>query len=79
MPFATIDPIKTGLLFFDMLNVYYRNPDNKQVKNKALEAVMANAVLMRDSARAASIPIIYAIADHRSDGTDSDPLLTDTN
>ncbi len=79
MPYSTIDPTKTGLLFFDMLNVYYRNPDNNQVKNKALEGVMANAVLLRDAARAANIPIFYAIADHRADGTDTDPLLTDTN
>ncbi len=77
MAFVTIDPTKTGLLFFDMLNVYYRNPDNNQVKSKALEAVMANAVLLRDAARATNIPIFYAIADHRADGTDTDPLLTD--
>ncbi len=77
MAFATIDPTKTGLLFFDMLNIYYRNSDNNQVKSKALEAVMANAVLLRDAARAANIPIFYAIADHRADGTDTDPLLTD--
>ena len=79
MAFATIDPTKTGLLFFDMLNVYYREKDSNQVKNKALEAVMANAILLRDAARTASIPILYAIADHRADGTDTDPLLTDTN
>jgi len=79
MPYSTIDPTKTGLLFFDMLNVYYRNPDNNQVKSKALETVMANAVLLRDASRAANIPIFYAIADHRADGTDTDPLLTDTD
>ena len=38
---------------------------------------MANAVLLRDAARATNIPIFYAIADHRADGTDTDPLLTD--
>lgn len=79
MPFATIDPTHTGLLFFDMLNVYYRDPETKQVKNKPLEAVMANAVQLRDTARSTNIPIFYAIADHRADGTDTDPLLTDTN
>ncbi len=79
MSFATIDPAHTGLLFFDMLNVYYRTPENNQVKSKTLEAVMANAVQLRDTARAADIPIFYAIADHRPDGTDTDPLLTDTD
>ncbi len=78
MPFSTIDPKKTGLLFFDMLNVYYRNVEN-EVKRKSLEAVAANAVLLRDAARAAGIPIFYAKADHRADGSDTDILLTDTD
>ncbi len=78
MAFSTIEPEKTGLLFFDMLNVYYRNP-KREIKSKALETVMANAVQLRDAARAASIPIFYAKADHRPDGSDTDPLLTDTD
>ncbi len=79
MPFSNIDPIHTGLLFFDMLNTYYRTKENNQVKSKALEAIIANAVRLRDAARAANIPVFYAIADHRADGTDTDPLMTDTD
>ena len=78
MAFSTIAPERTGLLFFDMLNVYYRHP-NGEIKSKALETVLANAVRLRDAARGARLPIFYAIADHRADGSDTDPLLTDTD
>ena len=78
MPFATIDPNKTGLLFFDVLNVYYRN-QNHDIKSKSLEAVINNAVLLRDAAQDTGMPIFYAKADHRADGSDTDILLTDTD
>ena len=78
MPFATIDPNKTALLYFDVLNVYYRN-QNHEIKSKSLEGVIKNAVLLRDGALEAGIPIFYAKADHRADGLDTDLLLTDTD
>ena len=47
---------KTGLLFFDMLNVYYHGAPEET--KKRMKPVVDNAVRLRDGARKASIPTI---------------------
>ena len=50
-----LDPKKTGLLFFDLLNVYYHGaPEETQ---RRMKPVVDNAVRLMDGARKASIPI----------------------
>lgn len=72
-----LDIRKTGLLFFDMLNVYYRGaPLDKQEKMKP---VVDNAVRLMEAARQASMPIFYAMANHRSDGQSRSMIVTDTD
>ncbi|HUK40858.1 MAG TPA: cysteine hydrolase [Candidatus Acidoferrales bacterium] len=68
---------KTGLLFFDMLNVYYHGAPEET--KKRMKPVVDNAVRLRDSARKASIPIFYAMANHRSDGEIRSLIVTDTD
>jgi ureidoacrylate peracid hydrolase len=68
---------KTGLLFFDLLNVYYRGaPAETQ---KRMKPVVDNAVRLMDAARKASIPIFYAMANHRKDGQIRSQIVTDTD
>ena len=68
---------KTGLLFFDMLNVYYRGaPPEAQQRMKP---VVDNAVRLMDAARKASMPIFYAMANHRPDGESRSMIVTDTD
>ena len=67
----------TGVLFFDMLNVYYRGAN--EATQRRMEPVVANCVRIMEAARSVNIPIFYAKADHRPDGTDSATQLTDTN
>ena len=68
---------KTGLLFFDMLNVYYHGaPDETK---KRMKPVIDNAVRLRDAARKASIPIFYGMANHRPDGEIRSLIITDTD
>ena len=68
---------KTGLLFFDMLNVYYHGaPDETK---KRMKPVVDNAVKLRDAARKASLPIFYAMANHRPDGEIRSLIITDTD
>jgi nicotinamidase-related amidase len=73
----TLDTQKTGLLFFDLLNVYYRGaPEETQ---KRMKPVVDNAVRLMEAARQASMPIFYAMANHRKDGQIRSVIVTDTD
>ena len=72
-----LDIHKTGLLFFDMLNVYYHGAA-EETKTR-MKPVVDNAVRLRDAARKASIPIFYAMANHRKDGQIRSMIVTDTD
>ncbi|MBM4264805.1 MAG: cysteine hydrolase [Deltaproteobacteria bacterium] len=69
-----LDNKKTGLLFFDMLNVYF--PADKR---PALKPILDNAVRLMNAARGAKIPIFYAMANHRTDGDIRYLSITDTD
>jgi nicotinamidase-related amidase len=72
-----LDTKKTGLLFFDLLNVYYHGaPEETQ---KRMKPVVDNAVRLMNGARKASIPIFYAMANHRQDGQIRSMIVTDTD
>jgi len=72
-----LNPKKTGLLFFDMLNVYFHGiPEEKQ---KALNPVVDNAVRLMNGARQAGMLIYYAMANHRPDGESRYTAITDTD
>ena len=72
-----LDKRKTGLLFFDMLNVYYPGAPNET--KKRMKPVVDNAVLLMKAARQAGIPIFYAMANHRPDGESRSLAVTDTD
>lgn len=77
MPHNTVDPKKTALLFFDMLNAYFRGtPEDNQRK---MEPIVANCVKLRAAASEVDIPVFYAKADHRPDGLDSAHIYSDTD
>lgn len=72
-----LDTRKTGLLFFDLLNVYYRGaPEEAQ---KRMRPVVDNAVRLLEAARHRSIPVFYAMANHRGDGQIRSMIVTDTD
>ena len=71
------DNAKTGLLFFDMLNIYYRGASPE--KQVVMKPVVDNAVRLMKAARQASMPIFYAMANHRPDGQSRSMILTDTD
>lgn len=72
-----IDVQKTALLFFDMLNVYYHGATPE--KKERMRPVVANAVRLLGAARKASIPVMYAMANHRRDGAIRYRAITDTD
>jgi nicotinamidase-related amidase len=71
------DAAKTGLLFFDMLNVYYQGaaPEAKT----RMKPVVENALRLMNGARQSGILIYYAFANHRPDGQSRSSILTDTD
>ena len=71
------DVRKTGLLFFDMLNIYYHGATEET--KKRMKPIVDNAVRLRDAARKAEIPIFYAMANHRADGEIRSMAATDTD
>lgn len=77
MAFDTIDSVKSGLLFFDLLNAYFRGAD--EATQKKMEPVVANCVRLRAAADQAGIPVFYAKADHRPDGLDAARLYSDSD
>ncbi len=77
MTYHRLDPKRTAVLFFDMLNAYYRGADSATQGRMA--PVVANCVRLMVAARGAGIPIFYAKADHRPDLADSVTLVTDTD
>jgi ureidoacrylate peracid hydrolase len=72
-----LDTKKTGLLFFDLLNVYYHGAPEET--KKRMKPVVDNAVRLMDAARKASLPIFYAMANHRKDGQIRSMIVTDTD
>lgn len=72
-----LDAGRTALLFFDMLNVYYHGAPEET--KKRMKPVVDNAVRLKDAARKASIPIFYAMANHRPDGNIRSMMITDTD
>ena len=68
---------KTGLLFFDMLNVYYHGAAEET--KKKMKPVVDNAVRLMNAARQMNMPIFYAMANHRKDGESRSQIVTDTD
>ena len=67
----------TGLLFFDMLNVYYHGAAEE--RKKKMKPVVDNAVRLMNAARQMNMPIFYAMANHRKDGESRSQIVTDTD
>ncbi len=72
-----LDIKKTGLLFFDMLNVYYHGAAEET--KKRMKPVVENAVRLMNAARQNGIVIYYALANHRRDGESRNLAVTDTD
>ncbi|MDP2645709.1 MAG: cysteine hydrolase [Desulfobacterales bacterium] len=67
----------TGLLFFDMLNIYYHGLPEEAKKKK--KPVIDNAVRLMEAARENGIRIFYAMANHREDGRSRSMVVSDTD
>jgi ureidoacrylate peracid hydrolase len=67
---------KTGILFFDILNGYYHQANERAKARK--KPMVEGAVRLMKAGREAGIPIFFAKGNHRADGATSATTLTDT-
>jgi nicotinamidase-related amidase len=72
-----LDPTRTALLFFDMLNGHVKKNDPATKARYA--PVIDCAVRLLEAARRAGLVVMYAAADHRPDNATSAHLITDTD
>jgi ureidoacrylate peracid hydrolase len=79
MPQVPIEPTRTALIFFDMLNCYVHPPDPERERRILATGYVDRCVEMRRAARAAGIPVFYTNGAHRPDGKDYAPTLVDAN
>jgi nicotinamidase-related amidase len=77
MNVSHLDPKKTALLFFDILNGYVPAPEPG--KPRVLKPWIQNAVKLSKAGRAAGLPVFFAKGNHRPDNATTALLLTDTN
>lgn len=77
MPQFPIVPSKTGMLFFDTLNVYL-HPDEPEAQRAVdTSGVVPAMVRINAACREAGMAIFYAQADHRPDGKDFAPQIVE--
>ncbi len=77
MPEAKLDPGRTALLIFDMLNGHIKTDDS--ATRTRYRPVIANAARLLAAARSAGMMVAYAVANHRADSATSALLVTDTD
>lgn len=77
MSYASIEPQRTALLFFDMLNAYFHAGTDEEWL--AAKPMVDACRAVSQAARGAGIPVFFARADHRPDGLDSALLYNDTD
>ncbi len=76
MSYNKLEPERTALLFFDMLNAYVHSSEEQESITKSF---VTNCQKILSVGRTRNIPVYYARADHRHDGKDSANLYNDTN
>lgn len=77
MPGETLDPNRTALVIFDMLNVHVRGGGTEILD--LYRPVVANVQRLLAASRNAGLMVAFACANHRADGATSALLETDTD
>jgi nicotinamidase-related amidase len=75
----SLDPQRSGLVLFDMLNAYVRSADPERARHTVESGLVERCVEMTTAARAAGVRVFYANSLHRADGTDYAPTIVDAD
>ncbi len=79
MPSLPIDPRRSALILFDMLNHYLKPSDPALAAQIAATGVVEQTARLLAAARAHGMSVFYTNGDHRADGRDWIPLITDAS
>jgi nicotinamidase-related amidase len=79
MPPVPIDPARTALIYFDMLNCYIHPPNPDLERRILATGVVERCVEIGRAARAVGIPVFYTNGAHRPDSKDYAPTISDAN
>jgi len=74
---SAIDPNRTALLFFDMLNGHIKQDD--PVTQERVAPVVHNATRLLQTARNKNVMVAYAYANHRDDNGTTAQTIRDTD
>ena len=77
MQVERLEPGRTVLLFFDMLNGHVKKDD--PAAQKRYKPVIRNAVSLLEAARNTGIIVAYAVANHRPDNATTANIIRDTD
>jgi nicotinamidase-related amidase len=77
MPEFPIIPERTGMLFFDALNVYLHPEEPAARATVTASGIIPRLVRVSEICRRSGVAIFYAQADHRVDRRDFVPLVAD--
>jgi ureidoacrylate peracid hydrolase len=72
-----IDPRRTALVLFDLLNAFVNSDD--PVRRESAHAALGPCRRALDAARGGGMRVFYANSVHRPDGTDYAPTITDAS
>jgi ureidoacrylate peracid hydrolase len=79
MAIFPIDPRRSALVLFDMLNDFVRPKDPERARATAESGAIERCVEIRDAAHAAGLRVFYANSAHRPDAADYAPTIVDAN
>jgi ureidoacrylate peracid hydrolase len=79
MPQIPIEPARSAIIVFDMLKHYIYPDDPEKARQIAENHVVENTARLLAAARPAGMLVCYTNGDHRPDGRDWIPLITDTD
>ncbi|HEY7068414.1 MAG TPA: cysteine hydrolase [Chloroflexota bacterium] len=79
MPQLPIDPKRSALVLFDMLNHYLKPSEPAIAKEIAEKRVVEHTARLLAAAREHGVSVFYTNGDHRADGRDFIATITDAN
>jgi nicotinamidase-related amidase len=74
-----IDPKRSALIIFDMMQHYVYPKDPDKARQIAEKRVVENTARLLRACRAAGVAVFYTNGDHRADGADWIPSITDAD
>ncbi len=77
MPDFPIIPSKTGMIFFDTLNIYLHPDDPARAAEIEKSGILTRMQRMAEACRQHNIPLFFPAADHRPDHRDFAPQIVD--